>query len=570
MSKLKLLLAACFVTGILFVGQTFAAAFTPGNLAVCRVGDGAAALSTAATATFIDEYTPSGTLVQSIAMPTVVSGANLRLTISGSSAASCNLTRSTGGNYLLITGYDVATGVASVDSTVTTGGANFRVIGRIAADGTVDTTTSTPSFSGSQIRSAISTTGFDFWLSGASTGILYTTFGANTVGTLIGSVTPIVTNNRTIGIFGGQLFATNGSGTNNRLQVIGAGLPTTTGQTMTGIPGFVTAGSPYGFYFADLDAGVAGLDTLYVSDDSATAGATGGGIKKFSLVAGSWTYNGTFLASTTPVIPATTFRGLTGKTNGTTVTLYATRNGTQITSAVDATGYNVVPTAIPTELAVNTANTAFRGIALAPCLVGTLRYSATTYNVLRTNTATITVQRPNNCDAPVSIFYETANAPINPATAEVDYVPASGTLSFASGETSKTFTVQTRLSGEGKAIGLALSLQMSGLASDNSDNLGLQIQSIINILAPTAADASVRGRLLTPFGRGLAGATIILTNTNSGEVYYARSTTLGYFNFQALESGDFYILSVNSKRYRFNSQSFTLNESIDDLVLTGQ
>jgi hypothetical protein len=203
-------------------------------------------------------------------------------------------------------------------------------------------------------------------------------------------------------------------------------------------------------------------------------------------------------------------------------------------------------------------------------LVGTLAYSATTYNVLRTNTATITVQRPNSCDAPVSIFYQTTNAPINPAVAEVDYVPASGTLTFAGGETSKTFTVQTRLSGEGKAIGLALSSQMTGLADDNSDSLGLQVQAIINILAPTAADASVRGRVLTPFGRGLANATVILTNTNSGEVRYARSTNLGYFNLQALESGDFYVLNVNSKRYRFNSISFTLNEDLDGLVLTGQ
>jgi Carboxypeptidase regulatory-like domain len=103
-------------------------------------------------------------------------------------------------------------------------------------------------------------------------------------------------------------------------------------------------------------------------------------------------------------------------------------------------------------------------------------------------------------------------------------------------------------------------------STDSGNNTGFTFGPCVI----TAADASVRGRLLTPFGRGLANATVILTNTNSGEVHYARSTTLGYFNFQALESGDFYIINVNSKRYRFNSQSFTLNESIDDLVLTGQ
>ena len=37
-----------------------------------------------------------------------------------------------------------------------------------------------------------------------------------------------------------------------------------------GATGFPTStGSPYGFFFPDLDAGVSGLDTLYVADDAA-------------------------------------------------------------------------------------------------------------------------------------------------------------------------------------------------------------------------------------------------------------------------------------------------------------
>jgi Carboxypeptidase regulatory-like domain len=556
--------------GLSFFSVVSAAAFTPGNLAVCRVGEGIATLSTAATAVFIDEYTPTGTLVQSIPMPTTVSGANLRLTISGSSTASCNITRSADGNYLLIAGYDVPIATASVDTTVTTGGINFRVIGRIGVDGLVDTTTSTSSFSGGQIRGAASDFGVNMWLSGANTGILHTTFGLNTPATLIGSVIPIVTNNRAVGIFGGQLFASNGSGTNIRIQAIGTGLPTTTGQTMSGIPGFGTAGSPYGFYFADLDAGVPGNDTLYVSDDGATAGATGGGIKKFSLVAGSWTYNATFLPTPelpTPIIPATTFRGLTGKVNGNTVTLYATRNGTQFTSVVDATGYNVVPTAIPTLLATNGTNQAFRGIASVPCTIGSLTYSSPTYSIVRSFSGTITVQRPNNCDTPVSIFYETADAPINPATPNIDYVSASGTLNFASGETSKTFSVQTNASGEGKNIGLALSLQMSGLASTSDSKAGLQIQSVISITGPTAADGSINGRILSASGRGIGNVRVTLQSVATGEVRYVRTNPFGYYRFSELETGEDYVLSVASKRYTFAQSSIVinLNENLEGL-----
>jgi Carboxypeptidase regulatory-like domain len=88
------------------------------------------------------------------------------------------------------------------------------------------------------------------------------------------------------------------------------------------------------------------------------------------------------------------------------------------------------------------------------------------------------------------------------------------------------------------------------------------------VAVPTAASASVRGRLLTPFGRGLMNAYVDLTNTNTGEVKRVRSTSLGYFNFQDLPTGNFYVISVQSKRYQFNTQSFTLEENLDGLILT--
>ena len=71
---------------------------------------------------------------------------------------------------------------------------------------------------------------------------------------------------------------------------MGTGTPTASGQTLTSLPGFPTSGSQYGFFFADLNAGVAGLDTLYVADDTSTVGI--GGILKYSLVCGSWPANG--------------------------------------------------------------------------------------------------------------------------------------------------------------------------------------------------------------------------------------------------------------------------------------
>ena len=73
---------------------------------------------------------------------------------------------------------------------------------------------------------------------------------------------------------------------------VGSGLPTSGQQTLTKLPGMTDANSnqPYAFFMADLSAGVAGVDTLYVTDDTA------GTITKFSKVVGgttTWTVNGT-------------------------------------------------------------------------------------------------------------------------------------------------------------------------------------------------------------------------------------------------------------------------------------
>src|SRR5262245_8325985 len=50
------------------------APFTPGNLVVFRAGDGATALANTGNPVFLDEYTRTGTLVQSIAMPSTGAG----------------------------------------------------------------------------------------------------------------------------------------------------------------------------------------------------------------------------------------------------------------------------------------------------------------------------------------------------------------------------------------------------------------------------------------------------------------------------------------------------------------
>ena len=318
-----------------------AAAFTGGNIVIYRVGTGAAALSSAATAVFLDEYTPAGTLVQSIALPTADSGANQTLTASGSATSEGLLNRSTDGRYLILTGYDTAIGTANVATT----GSTVRVVGRVDASGNVDTTTALTNLGSNNIRSAVSTDGSAFWLSSAATGVNYATLGATTATQISTTVTTV----RHVDIFDGQLYVTSSSGT-TRIATVGSGLPTTAGQTITNIPGSPTTGSPYAFFYADLSAAVAGVDTLYVADD-------GLGLQKYTLTAGNWVLDGTITASG--------IRGLEARVSGTTVTLFITSQTTLFTFT-DTSGYDGTLAGSLTTLATAATNTAFRGVAFAP------------------------------------------------------------------------------------------------------------------------------------------------------------------------------------------------------------
>ncbi|MVN76586.1 T9SS type A sorting domain-containing protein [Hymenobacter sp. HMF4947] len=333
-----------------------AAPFKPGNIVVARVGDGSAALSAVAAAVFLDEYTPSGTLVQSIDLPTAVNGNNRILTASGNATSELNLTRSADGHYLVLAGYGAAPGTGAV--TASQAADVTRVIGLIGADGSLDTSTSTgDAFNGVSIRAAATVDGTSFYSVGGNSGVRYQAFG--TFGST--QLTTAPTNIRSVSVAGGNLYISTASSPYFGLSQVGTGLPTTaqTAAVLPGFPGTATGSSPYGFYLADLSTDVPGVDVAYVADDRTT---TAGGIQKWSLVAGSWVLNGTITSTAAAAV-----RGLNGSTSGTSVSLVAS-SGTGLFVLADNAGYNAAPSvaALPAAIATAGTNTAFRGLAFAP------------------------------------------------------------------------------------------------------------------------------------------------------------------------------------------------------------
>jgi uncharacterized repeat protein (TIGR01451 family) len=353
-----------FWASLLAVMSIQAAEFSPGNLVVYRVGTGTGSLVNLGNPVFLDEFTPAGTLVQSIALPTVVNGTQKRLVASGTAASEGQMTLSADGRYLLLPGYD-ATPPHSSSLTGTASSVVNRVIGRVDSAGAIDTSTAlTDAFDANNFRGVTSDNGLRFWVAGNGNS---TTGGVRFVQSLgaTASTQLSTTNNnlRQPAIFGGQLYVSSGSGSTARLGTVGAGLPITASQTITTLPGYPVNLSPNAFVLLDLDVGVAGVDTLYIADDNTTSG----GLLKYSFNGTTWTSRGSAGSA------VDLYRGLTASKQGGDVILYAVRKGGgaaagggEVVTLTDSSGSTGTLTGTPTLLATAAANTAYRGIAFAP------------------------------------------------------------------------------------------------------------------------------------------------------------------------------------------------------------
>jgi hypothetical protein len=324
------------------------------DLYVLQVGDGAVPLGTTAAPLIVNKFANTGgAALATVPLPTTTSGANSQITVRGGSTTESFMDVSTNGQYLVLGGYQAAVGSAGPDATTVP-----RVVARIPianfTPAGVDTSTVlTDAFLGSSFRSVSSTNGTDLWMAGNSSpagsgGVRYTTFGSTTSTQVSNSTN----NGRVVGIFNDaasqpQLYVSSGSGSFIGVNSVGTGLPTTSGQTMTNLPGTLPdSTNPMDFWFAD-------ANTLY------KANGTGGGqgIAKFTFNAGTsnWDLQYTLNPGTTGTTGA---GGITGVVSGSTTTLYATNYLNELVSIVD-TGSG----STPTLLATAPTNTTFRGIA---------------------------------------------------------------------------------------------------------------------------------------------------------------------------------------------------------------
>ncbi len=243
-SLVRSLVTRAAIAAVLIFAAGFASAaqFTAGNLAVLRVGGtstnqaGVTALSAATTAVFIDEYTPAGSYVQSIAVATTTNGANHPLTLGGNAGSEGQIHLSPDGRYIAIVGYDGPVGTTTQLDPLASPVIN-RTVAILAFDGSVDSRTSLTDFSvGNNARGAFTSDGQSAWVAGAdaSTGAVryVASLGATTSVDLTGTA---LKNARDVAVFNSQLYLSTVKGT-SIVEALGTGTPTAQ-ASLTPLPG---------------------------------------------------------------------------------------------------------------------------------------------------------------------------------------------------------------------------------------------------------------------------------------------------------------------------------------------
>jgi uncharacterized repeat protein (TIGR01451 family) len=91
--------------------------------------------------------------------------------------------------------------------------------------------------------------------------------------------------------------------------------------------------------------------------------------------------------------------------------------------------------------------------------------------------------------------------------------------------------------------------------------------TLLSPLAPTAANASVSGRVITSDGRGVFGALVTITGPN-GYVRHAITNPFGYYRLIDVPVGGTYAVGANHKRFVIHGRAVSVMDDIADMILT--
>ena len=87
----------------------------------------------------------------------------------------------------------------------------------------------------------------------------------------------------------------------------------------------------------------------------------------------------------------------------------------------------------------------------------------------------------------------------------------------------------------------------------------------LEFLGSTAANASISGRVTTADGMGIRNARVVITGNSLVEPLIAQTGSFGYFTLDGLQTGETYVVTVNSTRFTFSTPSRVIS-LVDNVV----
>ncbi len=305
--------------------------FTPGNLAIEQLDVN----GTSSTFSIIEVNPISGSLVQTIDIPSTGSGA-LRQANNGSTG---RLGLSNDKSLLSFTGAEDPTGVTDETTILPRG------VGTLDGSGNYALQASYTGKSGNQARAAVTVDDIN-WIFADKGGIY-----------LKNTTTPVNSaNNRLVKCFGGTVYAVNAQNA-GVIKTVSAD-----GATLTVLPGLesITDGAAQDFHMISSQNNGT-YDIIYIND--------GNQVQKFSLSGGTWSLSGTAAYGFTDGSLADGFCAANNGSGG--AILYGTTGANNyIFMVTDTTGLGVAPS-LTTVTPVYTGSAAFlKGIEFVPSLSG--------------------------------------------------------------------------------------------------------------------------------------------------------------------------------------------------------
>jgi hypothetical protein len=101
---------------------------------------------------------------------------------------------------------------------------------------------------------------------------------------------------------------------------------------------------------------------------------------------------------------------------------------------------------------------------------------------------------------------------------------------------------------------------------DNGVQTGLSHILVCFTLRPTAAHVSISGQVLTSSGAPISRVSIT-TTTDSGEIIYTNTDSLGQFTLSNLQVGKSYVIVAKAKGYTFNPTFVNLLDEVSGLTI---